>query len=264
MSPNALIPSHRKPRRPSASSRALRAGVTGGFLTLAVTGATVPANAAEKPVSETQEMPTITTALATSAARSADTAEQVAFNYERQALQDSAFSKAAKAAEKDKAEAVKKAKAEAKKKAEEARKAKEAAQARASRSSERSTLSAPSSATGSTATLVSFLKAQLGKAYVLGSSGPSSYDCSGLTQAAFNQIGIDLPRVSQDQSTAGKQVGLDNLQVGDILYWGSAGSAYHVGVYVGGGKFIGAQNSSTGIVERPLDYDMPTGAVRVL
>ncbi|MGY5130129.1 C40 family peptidase [Streptomyces nigrescens] len=268
MSPNALIPSHRKPRRPSASSRALRAGVTGGFLTLAVTGATVPANAAEKPVSETQEMPTITTALATSAARSADTAEQVAFNYERQALQDSAFSQAAKAAEKHKSEAVKKAKAAAKKKAEEARKAEEAAQARASRSSERSTLSAPSSSTatgtGSTATLVSFLKAQLGKAYVLGSTGPSSYDCSGLTQAAFSQIGIDLPRVSQDQSTQGTQVGLDNLQVGDILYWGSAGSAYHVGVYVGDGNFIGAQNSSTGIVERPLDYDMPTGAVRVL
>ncbi|MCX4639984.1 glycoside hydrolase [Streptomyces sp. RPA4-5] len=266
MSPNALIPSHRKPRRPSASSRALRAGVTGGFLTLAVTGATVPANAAEKPVSETQEMPTITTALATSAARSADTAEQVAFNYEHQALQDSAFSHAAKAAEKHKAEAVKKAKAAAKKKAEEARKAKEAAEARASRSSERSTLSAPSTstATGSSATLVAFLKAQLGKAYVLGSSGPSSYDCSGLTQAAFNQIGIDLPRVSQDQSTTGTQVGLDNLQVGDILYWGSAGSAYHVGVYVGGGKFIGAQNPSTGIVERPLDYDMPSGAVRVL
>ncbi|MEU8685912.1 C40 family peptidase, partial [Streptomyces sp. NPDC048611] len=105
---------------------------------------------------------------------------------------------------------------------------------------------------------------QLGKAYVLGSSGPSSYDCSGLTQAAFSQIGIDLPRVSQDQSTQGTQVGLDNLQVGDILYWGSAGSAYHVGVYIGDGKFIGAQNSSTGIVERPLDYDMPTGAVRVL
>lgn len=265
MSPNALIPSHRKPRR-SASSRALRAGVTGGFLTLAVTGATVPANAAEKPVSETQEMPTITAALATSAAKSADTAEQVAFTYERQALQDSVFAKAAKAAEKDKAEAVKKAKAAAKKKAEEARKAEEAAQARASRSEERTTLSAPSTstATGSTATLLAFLKAQLGKAYVLGSTGPSSYDCSGLTQAAFRQIGVDLPRVSQDQSTTGTQVGLDNLQVGDILYWGSAGSAYHVGVYVGDGNFIGAQNSSTGIVERPLSYDMPTGAVRVL
>jgi cell wall-associated NlpC family hydrolase len=238
--------------------------VTGGILTLAVSGATVPANAAEKPVSETQEMPTISTALATSAAKSADAAQQVAFSYERQALQDSAVSHAAKAAKKNQAAAEKKA--EAKKKAEEARKAKEAAEARASRSSERSTLSASlsTSASGSTATLVSFLKAQLGKAYVMGASGPSAYDCSGLTQAAFRQIGVDLPRVSQDQSTTGTQVGLDNLQVGDILYWGSAGSAYHVGVYVGDGNFIGAQNSSTGIVERPLDYDQPTGAVRVL
>ncbi|GAA2675983.1 C40 family peptidase [Streptomyces lunalinharesii] len=268
MSPNALIPSHRKPRR-SASSRALRAGVTGGFLTLAVTGATVPANAAEKPVSETQEMPTITTALATSAAKSADAAQQAAFSYERQALQDAAAAKADKAADKAKAAAEKQAKAEAeaKKAAEEARKAKEAAQTRASRSDARSTLSAVSdapAASGSVSTLVSFLKSQLGKAYVLGSSGPSSYDCSGLTQAAFSQIGIDLPRVSQSQSTTGTQVGLGNLQVGDILYWGSAGSAYHVAVYVGNGNFIGAQNPSTGIVERPLSYDMPTGAVRVL
>ncbi|MFE4022653.1 C40 family peptidase [Streptomyces sp. NPDC059101] len=271
MSPNALIPSHRKPRR-SASSRALRAGVTGGFLTLAVTGATVPANAAEKPVSETQEMPTITTALATSAAKSADAAQQAAFSYERQALQDAAAAKADKDAGKAKAAAEKKAKAEAeaKKAADEARKAKEAVQARASRSDARTTLSAVSdapstgSSSGSVSTLVSFLKAQLGKAYVLGSSGPSSYDCSGLTQAAFSQIGIDLPRVSQSQSTTGTQVGLGNLQVGDILYWGSAGSAYHVAVYVGNGNFIGAQNPSTGIVERPLSYDMPTGAVRVL
>ncbi|MFK0292056.1 C40 family peptidase [Streptomyces sp. NPDC090442] len=275
MSPNALIPSHRKPRR-SASSRALRAGVTGGFLTLAVTGATVPANAAEKPVSETQEMPTITAALATSAAKSADAAQQAAFNYERQALQDATEAKADETAGKAKAAAEKKAKAEAeaKKAAEEARQEKEAAQARASRSETRSALSAvsdsgsssssSSQATGSAASLVSFLKSQLGKAYVLGSSGPSSYDCSGLTQAAFSQIGIDLPRVSQSQSTAGTQVGLGNLQVGDILYWGSAGSAYHVAVYVGNGNFIGAQNPSTGIVERPLSYDMPTGAVRVL
>ncbi|MEV0368623.1 NlpC/P60 family protein [Streptomyces sp. NPDC050636] len=265
MSPNALIPSHRKPRR-SASSRALRAGVTGGILTLAVTGASMPANATERPASETQELPTITEALATTAAKSADSTQQVAVSYERQALQESAVAKAAKVAEKKQAAAEKKAKAEAKKRAEEARKAEEAAEARASRSDERTTLSAPSSSTasGSVATLVSFLKAQLGKPYVLGATGSSSYDCSGLTQAAFSQIGIDLPRVSQDQSTTGTQVGLDNLQVGDILYWGSAGSAYHVGVYVGDGNFIGAQNSSTGIVERPLSYDQPTGAVRVL
>ncbi len=111
---------------------------------------------------------------------------------------------------------------------------------------------------------MSFVKAQIGKSYVLGATGPSAYDCSGLVGAAFKQVGISLPRVSQDQSTAGTQVSLSNLQAGDILYWGSAGSAYHVAVYVGDGMFVGAQNPSTGIVERPLSYDMPTGAVRVL
>ncbi len=77
-------------------------------------------------------------------------------------------------------------------------------------------------------------------------------------------MGVDLPRVSQSQSTAGTQVSLDNLQPGDILYWGGAGSAYHVGIYVGGGQFVGAQNSSTGVVQKSLDYDPPSGAVRVL
>ena len=77
-------------------------------------------------------------------------------------------------------------------------------------------------------------------------------------------VGVDLPRVSQAQSTAGTQVSLSNLQPGDILYWGGAGSAYHVGVYVGGGQFVGAQNPSTGVVLRSLDYDPPSGAVRVL
>lgn len=271
MSPNAAIPSHRKPRR-SASSRALRAGVTGGIITLAVTGASMPAGAAEKPVSETQEMPTITSALATSLAKSADTAQQMALDYERQAAQDTATAEATEAATKAKDEADREAAAE--KKAEEARQAKEkAAQERASRSSERTSLrslSAPSAdfpvsgATGSTASLIGFLRAQLGKSYVLGASGPSAYDCSSLVQAAYRTIGIDLPRTSQPQSTAGSQVSLSNLQVGDILYWGSAGSAYHVGVYVGNGHFIGAQNPSTGIVERPLSYSQPTGAVRVL
>ncbi|MFH8403232.1 C40 family peptidase [Streptomyces sp. NPDC018019] len=272
MSPNAAIPSHRKPRR-SASSRALRAGVTGGIITLAVTGASMPAGAAEKPVSETQEMPTITSALATSLAKSADTAQQMALDYERQAAQDTAITEATEAAAKAKAEAERKAEAE--KKAEEARKAKEKAeQERASRSSERTSLrslSAPSAdspvsgaSTGSTASLIGFLRAQIGKSYVLGASGPSAYDCSSLVQAAYRTIGIDLPRTSQPQSTAGPQVGLGSLQVGDILYWGSAGSAYHVAVYVGNGNFIGAQNSSTGIVEKPLSYSQPTGAVRVL
>lgn len=277
MSHTALIPSHRKPRR-NASKTALRAGVAGGVLsTIAVAGAAGPAQA--EPVTQTIEMPTITAGLSTTVAASAEATQQVALDLETQAQEDAAATTAAKAAKKAKAEAVRKAEAE--KKAEAAAKAKAEAAERASRSAARTTLSTSSgsssagsssstpatyssTATGSAAAIVSFVQMQVGDAYVPGGTGPNSWDCSGLVQAAYRTVGVDLPRVSQSQSTAGTQVSLSNLQPGDILYWGSAGSAYHVGIYVGGGQFVGAQNSSTGVVQRPLDYDMPTGAVRVL
>ncbi|MET7860447.1 C40 family peptidase [Streptomyces sp. NPDC005318] len=269
MSHTAHIPSHRKPRR-SASKTALRAGVAGGVLsTIAVAAATGPAQA--EPVTQTIEMPTLTSGVSTAVAESAEATQQVALDLETQAHEDAAATTAAKDAKKAKAEAVRKA--EAKKKAEAAAKAKAEAAERASRSQARTTLSATSgataatsssSATGSAASVIAFVKAQVGDAYVSGGTGPNSWDCSGLVQAAFRSVGVDLPRVSQAQSTAGTQVSLSNLQPGDILYWGGAGSAYHVGVYVGGGQFVGAQNPSTGVVLRSLDYDPPSGAVRVL
>jgi cell wall-associated NlpC family hydrolase len=243
----------------------MRAGVAGGVLSLAAAGASASAYA-DEPVTQTLELPALTADMATQVAQSADATQQAAANYQLQAERDAAAANAAKQAKADLAEA--KQKAEAKKKAAEA--ARKAAAARASRTAARTTLSATSTnsststATGSAAAVVSFVKAQIGKSYVLGATGPSAYDCSGLVQAAFKQVGISLPRVSQSQSTAGTQVSLSNLQPGDILYWGSAGSAYHVGVYVGDGMFVGAQNPSTGIVEKPLSYDPPTGAVRVL
>ncbi|MFZ4264124.1 C40 family peptidase [Streptomyces arboris] len=286
MSHTAHIPSHRKPRQ-RASKSALRAGVAGGVLsTIAVAGAAGPAQA--EPVTQTIEMPTITSGLSTAVAASAQATQQVALDLETQAREDAAAESAAKKAKKAKAEAVRKAEAE--KKAEAAAKARAEAEAeeraeRASRTAERTTLSAPSSsssgnsastsapssapssssnATGSAAAIVAFAKAQVGDAYVSGGTGPNAWDCSGLVQAAYRTVGIDLPRVSQSQSTAGTQVSLDNLQPGDILYWGGAGSAYHVAIYVGDGQFVGAQNSSTGTVQRSMDYDRPSGAVRVL
>ncbi|MFE5089623.1 C40 family peptidase [Streptomyces sp. NPDC056638] len=277
MSHTAHIPSHRKPRR-NAPKTALRAGVAGGVLsTIAVAGAAGPAQA--EPVTQTIEMPTITAGLSTAVAASAEATQQVAQDLQTQAQEDAAAATAAKTAKKAKAEAVRKA--EAKKKAEAAAKAKAEAAERASRTAARTTLSASSgssagtgvasassssssSATGSAASVIAFAQAQVGDAYVSGGTGPNSWDCSGLVQAAFRSVGVDLPRVSQAQSTAGTQVSLSNLQPGDILYWGGAGSAYHVGIYVGGGQFVGAQNSSTGVVQRPLSYDPPSGAVRVL
>ncbi|MEU4150312.1 C40 family peptidase [Streptomyces sp. NPDC026659] len=274
MSHTAHIRSHRKPRR-SASSIAVRSGAAVGVLSTLAVGAAGYANAADAaPATQTLELPTLTADVASQVAQSADATQQAAANYELQAERDAAAANAAKQAKADLADA--KQKAEAKKKAQE--EARKEAAARATRNAERtvltasasgssadaSTITGSSSATGSAAAIINFVKAQVGKAYVSGATGPSAYDCSGLVQTAFKQVGVSLPRVSQDQSTAGTQVSLSNLQPGDILYWGSAGSAYHVAVYVGDGMFVGAQNPSTGVAEKPLSYDPPSGAVRVL
>ena len=254
---------------------AMRAGVAGGVLgTLAVAGASASAVAAE-PVTQTLELPTLTADLSTQVAQSAEATQQAAANYQLQAERDAAAAKAAKVAKADLAEA--KEKAEAKKKA--AEEARRAAAERATRDAERATLTADSGATtitaastatvsapasGSVATVISFLKAQVGDAYVMGATGPNAWDCSSLVQAAFKQVGVDLPRVSQDQSTVGTDVSLSNLQVGDILYWGGKGSAYHTGVYIGNGQYLDAANPSKGVVIQDLSGYPASGAVRVL
>ncbi|RLU79484.1 glycoside hydrolase [Streptomyces griseocarneus] len=286
MSPNAHITSHRKPRRTATQSWVVRTGVAGGVLsTLAVAGAG-SATAAEKPTEATMEMPAINATIASSIAQSAAATQQTAFGYQERAQQDHAVDAEKDATEQAKNEALRIADA-AEKKAAAEKQQREQDEARASRGGERTSLSAKSApgssddagdsgsstpsgssshaGSGSTSTLISFLESKIGHPYILGATGASgAYDCSGLVMKAYAQIGIDLPRVSQDQSAYGTQVSLSNLQPGDILYWGASGSAYHVAVYVGGGKFIGAQNPSSGVVERDLSYDMPTGAVRVL
>ncbi|MFJ4832917.1 C40 family peptidase [Streptomyces sp. NPDC088747] len=272
MSHTAHIRSHRKPRR-NASTLAMRAGVAGGVLsTLAVAGASGAANAAESTTTQTLDLSALTADLAAQVAQSADATQQAAANYELQAERDAAAAQAAQQAKVDLADA--KAKVAAKKKAADEAARKAAAEEAASRSSERTTLSASAStststtvsapASGSVATVIAFLKAQVGDAYVMGGTGPNSWDCSGLVQAAFKQAGVDLPRVSGDQSVAGTPVSLSNLAVGDILYWGSAGSAYHVGVYIGDGQYLDAANPSKGVVIQDLSGYPASGAVRVL
>lgn len=246
---------------------ALRAGVTGGVMgTVALTTAAGSYAAGADQQAHTVEMPALSGDLANGATQAADSMEATAQQYELQAAQKKAFEAAQEQARETKQKAEAKARAEAERRAEAARAKEEAAKERASRTAERGPLQAVTDKVGggNTSTLVSFLKAQVGKAYVSGASGPSAYDCSGLTQAAFKQIGVDLPRVSQEQSTAGTEVSLDNLQEGDLLYWGGKGSAYHIAVYVGDGKYIGAQNPESGVEEQSLDYDPPAGAVRVL
>jgi cell wall-associated NlpC family hydrolase len=241
----------------------VRAGVAGGVLsTLAVTAGAAPASASgqdhtPRPHETTTGLPVLSGDLDVSAQQTVDSLQTTAHRYRLAAAQDRAAAEAARSAHEAKKEAEAAAREAA---AEKARRAKE----RASRSAARPQLASLGHATGSAAQVVSFLRAQVGKSYVMGATGPSAYDCSGLAQAAFRQVGISLPRTSQAQSTAGTPVSVSAVQPGDLLFWGGAGSAYHVAVYVGGGMYIDAANPSKGVVEQRMSDWPPTSAVRVL
>jgi len=102
----------------------------------------------------------------------------------------------------------------------------------------------------------------LGVPYVWGGEDPSGMDCSGFIQYVYNKLGVELPRVSYEQATAGRAVdGLANARPGDILAFNSPVS--HVGIYLGGNKMINAPRP--GEVVRIEDvYDTPTAIRRVL
>lgn len=97
-----------------------------------------------------------------------------------------------------------------------------------------------------------------GASYQYGANGPSAYDCSAFTKAAFAAAGIDLPRVSSAQfSAASSHDSLSNVQAGDLVFWSSNGSAsgiYHVAMYVGDGKIAQARNPQAGISIDSLDH----------
>lgn len=90
----------------------------------------------------------------------------------------------------------------------------------------------------------STLLAQLGKPYVYGGNGPSSFDCSGLSSYVYRKIGVNLPRVASDQQRTGVSVNrtMEDLRYGDLVFFKdpNATGASHVGIYVGNGQMIHA------------------------
>ncbi|WP_406061363.1 NlpC/P60 family protein [Streptomyces sp. NBC_01077] len=131
---------------------------------------------------------------------------------------------------------------------------------RADRSSggERGPVTAPN---GRAAEAISFAHAQLGKPYVWGATGPSAYDCSGLTQAAWRAAGVSLPRTTYTQINAGRRVSRSQLAPGDLIFFYSGIS--HVGLYIGGGQMIHAPRPGAPVRVAPID-EMPfAGATRV-
>ncbi len=96
------------------------------------------------------------------------------------------------------------------------------------------------------ATVVETAKKYLGCKYVYGGTTPSGFDCSGFTSYVYKLHGISLSRTSQAQFKNGVAVAKNNLQPGDLVFFYKGIS--HVGIYIGGGNFIHASNSRTGVI----------------
>ncbi|WEO95788.1 NlpC/P60 family protein [Streptomyces sp. FXJ1.172] len=97
-----------------------------------------------------------------------------------------------------------------------------------------------------------FARAQIGKPYVWGATGPGSYDCSGLTQAAWKAAGVTLPRTTYDQVNAGTTVSLANARPGDLIFFYDDIS--HVGLYIGNGMMIHAPKPGAYVREESVYY----------
>ncbi|MFI9768414.1 NlpC/P60 family protein [Streptomyces sp. NPDC052415] len=163
-------------------------------------------------------------------------------------------------------EAARKAAELAEQQAAEEQRRKEAAEAAAEQQESGSSGSAETStgSTGSESTAdssyaakaekaIAFARAQIGKPYVWGATGPDSYDCSGLTQAAWNAAGISLPRTTYDQVNAGTTVSLANALPGDLVFFYD--DVTHVGIYIGNGMMIHAPKPGTYVREESVYYD---------
>ena len=100
------------------------------------------------------------------------------------------------------------------------------------------------------AEIVEYAKTFLGAKYVSGGNGTNAFDCSGFTKYVYNHFGYSISRTSSTQANNGVKVGKDELEQGDLLIFldESKSKIGHVGIYIGGNRFIHAANATRGVV----------------
>jgi len=113
---------------------------------------------------------------------------------------------------------------------------------------------------GSAGKAVTYAYKAIGKPYGYGDDGPGSYDCSGLTSAAWRAAGKSLPHNADAQIGATARISRSDLQPGDLVFYRNGG---HVAIYVGGGQIIDAPHAGTYVNKRTINIMTPTGYGRV-
>ena len=114
-----------------------------------------------------------------------------------------------------------------------------------SKKAKSSTSSAPAQKGGLSAAINAGNKYIGNSSYVMGAQDPANgvFDCSGFVQYAFQQAGISLPRATGGQSTVGTKISYSQAKPGDLVFFDTYKTNGHVGIYLGGGQFIGSQSS---------------------
>lgn len=113
--------------------------------------------------------------------------------------------------------------------------------------------------------LVAYAKQFLGNPYVYGGDSlTAGADCSGFVMRIFEHFGIDTGRNSREQAGKGRQIAIEAVQPGDLLFYASGDTINHVAIYIGGGQVIHAASAKTGIVISPADYRTACRAVSFL
>lgn len=138
----------------------------------------------------------------------------------------------------------------------------------ATQSTQATTTTSSQTATTSTASVsassvISYAEQFVGVPYVLGGTSPSGFDCSGFVQYVYAHFGVSLPRTSEAQSTIGSAVSVSSAQPGDLLFWGGQGSAWHVGIYVGGSSYIAAPTTGQSVAVKSFQYFQPSFAIHM-
>lgn len=104
----------------------------------------------------------------------------------------------------------------------------------------------------------------IGKPYVWGAKGPNTFDCSGFTRYVYLQVtGRDIGGWTVPQEGAGTIIPVSQAQPGDLYFWGSRGSSYHVAIALGGGSYIHAPQPGESVKVGSVAYFAPSFAVRM-